>query len=376
MVPVREIASVEIHCIIEELKAKVADGFVRKFYDLGGGAFRFTFYKGTKNTMVYCKLLSTFNETSLSESAGEPSQFAMGMRKRIEGCKVSSLSQHGSDRIIELGILSKEGEYKLVMEMFGKGDIALVNAKGMIEQCYTNLSFKDRDIKPRSEYRFPQSQALDIWNASEKQVLDAVKAIKGMNKAMSEMSKAINFGPLYLENIFNAAGINPKGKIASDEEAENLAGGISEFLRQLEKPEPRIYKSDGKAVDYAIIPIKKYEDAGFDSVRFDTVSAMLDEMHSGERATVKDDANAKRTAELSSNIKRQEELTIQLKAEAADYQISGNMIMARMHEINSLIEYLRQNKRATIQELESSFKGLKIKGLDLKNKTVKVELGE
>lgn len=370
----REITSVELHAVIEELSPKIVNGFLKKFYDLGGGAFRLGFYKDGRKTMVYCKLLSTFNETSFTESAGEPSQFAMGMRKRIEGCRLLKLDQHGSDRLITLLFDSKEGEYTLAIEMFGKGNVVLVNGKGIIEQCYLSISFRDREIKPRAQYRFPKSQAIDVWNAEKGQVLKAVNGIKGMPRAMPELSKAINMGPLYLENIFNETGIDPKGRISSDEEAEKLAGAIARFIAGIETPRPRIYRHGGELLDYALVPIKKYEAMMPEVTEYGSASAMLDALHSEERSATEPEADAGRTAELNANIKKQEELAVEMEKDAKEYQKTGERIFERMHEINALIDYLQQNRRATLEEVRSMFMNLRIKELDLKNKSVKIEV--
>ena len=132
----REITSVEIHVLVDELRERIEGGFVRKFYEIGNGAFRFQFYSSASgNTTVYCKLLFAFNETRFAEAAEEPTAFAMGIRKHIEGAAVTGIAQHGTDRIIILGLSSKSGRRSLIIEMFGKGNMVLVDGNGTIEQC-------------------------------------------------------------------------------------------------------------------------------------------------------------------------------------------------------------------------------------------------
>lgn len=369
----RQIASVEIHSLVNELQPKIAGGFVKKFYDLGDGAFKLGFHKEGKSTTVYCKLLQTFNETRLTENAGEPTQFAMGIRKRIEGCKVKSLGQHGTDRIIILEIFSDGGIRKLIIEMFGKGNMVLTDPNGIIELCHSSISFKDREIRPRAEYRFPKSDALDIWETSESIILKSIEPTIGKAKAMSELSRTIDVGPLYLENLFNLAGINPKGMIIDERGAESLAKVINTFAVQSNTPDPRIYRSES-TTDYAILPIKKYEEQGMEITRFESVSEMFDALHSTERSSISNVEGEKRIAELMANIKKQEELVIRLKSDAETYRKAGTILMTRMDEVNSLIGYMAQNRRATLDEIRSTFKGLRIKRLDLKNKTITIEV--
>ncbi len=372
--PVREIASVEIRAVVAELSPKLSGAFVRKFYDLGDGAFRFAFHSKDADTIVYCRLASTFNETSLSESAGEATQFAMGMRKRIEGAKVASIAQRGSDRIIELRLSSKEGERTVVIEMFGKGNMILVDAKGVIELCYLTQSFRGREIRPRAVYRPPPTQAAEIWGATGEQMLSTVREALGAARAMPALSKLVNIGPLYLEDAFNSAGLDPMGRI-DEAGVAALAGSISRLLADARSPRPRIYRSGAEVVDYAILPIRKYDGAGVEAEACGSVSEMLDRLHSGERSEVRDEAGERRRAELSASIAIQEELVAKTMREAAEYQGAGEAILQHMHEINSLVGYMAEHRRATVGELSSAFPGLAIRLLDLKEKRVVVEMG-
>ncbi len=375
----REITSLELHALVDELRPSIENGFLRKFYELGDGSFRFGFYSTESgNTMVYCKLLVTFNKTLLAESAGEASDFSMGIRKRVENTRVTSITQHGSDRIIIMGIVAKGANYNLIIEMFGKGNIVLVNEMGTVEQCYKSIAFRDRKIAPRAKYNFPPSAGIrDIWSADYDDILAEVKKAAAVGKkVMAELSKGIGIGPLYLEDVFNREGVNPKGRIESVKESEGIARGIADTLERMRKPMPVLYTLEGRVLDYAIMPIKKYEQMGATAKRYGTISELLDDLHSEERTLVSNEAGERRLEELKANIKKQEELAKQLGKESDDYQKAGHRIFEMMGEINELISYLGENRRADLEELRKRFPRLKVKELDLKNKVVKIEIGE
>ncbi len=373
----RELTSLELHALIDELRPSIENGFIRKFYELSPDSFRFGFYSPESgNTMIYCKLLVTFNRTVLAESAGEASDFSMGIRKRIENARVTGIEQHGSDRIIVIGISAKGSNYSLIIEMFGKGNIILLNEMGIVEQCYRSVTFKDRKIAPRSKYNFPPSAGIrEVWSAGYADVLAEVrKAANAEKKAMAEVSKGVGIGPLYLEDVFNREGINPKGRIENDRDAERIAKGIADLLERMKRPEPLLYTLGGKVLDYAILPIRKYEQMGASAKRYKTISELLDELHSEDRTTVSNEAAEKRIEELKANIKKQEELAARLEKESDEYQKAGHKIFEMMGEINALIGYLRENRRAEVEEVRKRFPNLKVKELDLKNKVVKIDI--
>ncbi len=372
----REITSVEIHVLVDELRERIEGGFVRKFYEIGNGAFRFQFYSSASgNTTVYCKLLFAFNETRFAEAAEEPTAFAMGMRKHIEGAAVTGIAQHGTDRIIILGLSSKSGRRSLIIEMFGKGNMVLVDGNGTIEQCYLAVSFRDRKIAPRAQYNFPKSTATVAWNSGESEVIGAVREAMGKRKAMAELSKRINVGPLYLEDVFNRAGIDPKGEISSEAEAAALAREFIAFLRRAEAPRPRTYATDG-VCDYAIMPIRKYEGMKAVEKGYASLSALLDDVYAVERVSIADGSRARKLEALSANIRKQEELALQLKRDSEGYMSAGHSILEHMSVVNGVISYMKSNRRATLGELKAAFPNIKITGLDLKEKRVLISLGE
>ena len=117
-----ELTSLEIGLLVREFK-RLEGSRIRKFYDLGNGAFKIALYKSPDTRLVYVKLMKAINITEFSEAAGEATQFAMAMRKRIENSVVDSIQQMNNDRIIRF-VLDK-GRQFLVLEMYGKGNLIL-----------------------------------------------------------------------------------------------------------------------------------------------------------------------------------------------------------------------------------------------------------
>ncbi len=369
----REIASIEIHALVREL-APLEGSFFRKFYDLGDGAFKFTLSKERKNRILYINLLRAFNETEFSEEAESATQFAIAVRKRLDGTRLKSITQRGSDRIIVMEFEGKQ-VYKLIFEMFGKGNLVVVNGTGKIELVYSPVRQKDRDVLPNREYKFPESGGIPFDEAGDK--LDDILEKAGASDAriITELSGQINLGPMYLEDVLLTAGINPKEKAsATTGSHRKLREALLSFLRETENPRPAIYTRGGESVDYSLVPLKKYAD--LERIEYASLGALLDTLYLSERSKVRDDRKGEELKEARSNVEKQIEAAKRLKVESEESAKEAHLMLMKMKEINEIIAYMRANRRATAEELQGAFKNVKIKNIDLKNKTVTIEIGE
>ncbi len=366
-----EITALEIGLLVRELKGSVEFSRIRKFYDLGSGAFKIAFYKNGETHLVYIKLLRTINITSFSEPADEATQFAMAVRKRIENSVVDTIEQENHDRIIKFNL--DKGKRTIILEMYGKGNMFLIDSEGTIEACYRTNIHAAHQIKVGTKYEYPKSSSEDPL-AIDRKAAERIASGIGTGKSLiAETAKILNVGPMYLEDIITRAGLDPRAASISEKQRQNIAEQILVFGRRIATETPRIYyNSDGAAADFAACSIAKYE--SMKSKNFATMSSLLDELYLHERSSVPDTAKEGRLKELKLNIEKQEQLLSQLSADTAEYAKYGKRILEKMNIINALCAYLKENKRATLDDVKSEFPELEVKELDLKNKTVKITL--
>ncbi len=368
----REITSIEIYKGIGEIEEKLRDSRLRKFYDLGNGTFRFLFYKKEGNVHIFCSLLRTFNETKFTEGAEEATTFAMGIRKRLENATLTSIKQQNSDRMIVLEF-GKEG-FRLVIEMFGKGNMILLNDQNRIEICYRIVRYRERSVGPGNPYDFPKSDAISFDDFDENELQRIFDAAPKDKKLIRYLSEYINIGPLYLEDIIKRSGLDPGGVLENRKSDDILIAETVKFFERIKKEKPRIYVENGIPKDFAIVDVERYK--GLESVEYPSLNELLDEIYINERSETIDEEKSESRSKIISNIKAQKELAISTKAEAAYYAKAGSRIFENMHEINNLIDYHQKNKNAKLEEVRKAFEGIKIKELDLKDKMVKIELDE
>ncbi len=367
-----EITALELGLVIKELKQKVVGSYLKKFYDLGNGSFRISFHSQDANFMLYCNLLLTLNETGFAEEARAATNFAIAVRKRIDDSKVSGIYQHSGDRIAVIEAQSRGVRHRMVFEMFGKGNLILVDDDDNIEVCYRTISYKDRDVRPRSRYVFPEGGSINLEDADSRAVagiLDSISESGG--RLISELSRLLNIGPIYLEDIIRSAGLDPRSKLEAGEK-ERLGKEILSFLEKARSPSPLVYMKDGVIVDYSLVPLRKYE--GWEFEECATISEMLDRANLGRRASVHGEPARNSTEEIDSVIAKQKSLVKGFVEDSARYAEAGRLIFVRMGEINAAIESIRGRKRPDLEELKAEFPELRITELNLKDKRITIEV--
>lgn len=281
----------------------------KNFYEVREGAFLIVFSKDRKELAVYVNLARTINLTEFREKAGQPSAFAVAFRKSIDGCVVERVEQHGSDRILTVA-LGGRSKKRLVVEMFDKGNLLVLDEKGVIELIYRSRSFKDRELRKGVVYSFPPEKG--------------------------------------------------KTEIYDDGNAQAT--------------EPRIYEKSGEYLDFAIAPVERYEkDKGVKARRFERLSALLDSLYMGERTTEVNEEKVREAEELNASLKKLREQTDNMKSRSVEYRKVASRIFERMNEINELLAHVSKSRAKSERELDS-IGSIRVKKLDAKKKIVTVEL--
>ncbi len=350
-----EITALELGLVIKELRQKVVGSYLKKFYDLGNGAFRFSFHGGEGNFVLYCNPLTTINETDFVEESGAATNFAIAMRKRIEDSKVIDFYQHESDRIAVMVLQGKGAKHRMIIEMFGKGNLILVDENDSIELCHKVASYRDRDVRPRSKYFFPKSGSVELEKLDADGINKILKAVSESDgKVIVELSRYLNVGPLYLEDLITAAGMSPKERLGEDK-ISALRTSIISFLEKVRIPSPGIYMKGGAMIDYSLFPIAKYSDAEREECA--SISEMLDRANVSERTVIKEE-ETNRTDEIDKVIEQQKALVKGFEEDSAKYSETARRVFARMNEINALVSKIREKKKPELEELKGEFPDL------------------
>tara|TARA_Y100000310_G_scaffold345414_1_gene464725 strand:- start:3983 stop:5095 length:1113 start_codon:yes stop_codon:yes gene_type:complete len=150
-----------------------------------------------------------FLASSKLESPLKPFGFCTFLRKNIEGNKILSIEQKGFERIIEINLGSKDKERKLILELFGKGNVILCEKDYTITGLLEPQKLKDRDVRGGVTYEFPK-QPYDIDKMDD--VTKAINASK-QDTIVKTIAVDLGLGGNIAEEICKICEFEPELKI-------------------------------------------------------------------------------------------------------------------------------------------------------------------
>lgn len=370
----RQIYTLEIAALVKELK-NLVDYRIDKFYEIDRGRFRIRVSSRTGKADLLFILGQTVNATTYIEGADFPTSFSQGIRKRITNAVIQDVVQLNDDRIIEF-VLSKDGKrINLILEMFAKCNLITTGDNGVIDMAYFRHRFRDRTIRSGETYKTPENSAVHLSNLSNAKdiIREGVKSMEKHGSAIKVLANMTNLGSMYIEDVLNKLDIDPKMPMSDVDKQtwDRISDGISGLGSIVDEPKPRVYTRDGKAVDYSLIDIKKYSD--LETTGFDTVQEMLDHFyHSAQEVRQTKENPASKELEISIG-KQKEALEMMVEGIKTNHDI-GEAIFRNMYMINQIIDAARSDRHITKENLSKMFPGITIYSVDLKDKTIEIEL--
>jgi len=370
----REIATLEIAVLVKELK-RIEGFYIDSFYEIGKNEFRIRLSKGQEKLNIKCLLNHTFNITSYIEIVEHPTNFAIAVRKRIENSVIEEVNQYNHDRIIELVIKNRDSLSHILFEMFGKGNLILTDSEMKITLACMQRDFRERSIRSGKIYVPPSNAVVNLGNIGKAdQLLEGiVKEADANASIMVFLSKNVNVGSVYLEDTLIRLGVGPKTKFKELDGGtlDKIGKSITKLGNFVTDPKPVAYTEGGSVLDYAIAEIQKYGKLSVQN--YNDMQSMLDDIYYREASKVLVKEN-KHIKELEASIEKQRAAISDLQIEIEHGRNAGTKIFERLNEMNQFVEFIKAKRRITSEELQTAFPDIKVLGLDLKDKTVVIEL--
>ena len=195
----------------------------------------------------------------------------------------------------------------------------------------------------------------------------------GGSDALLPLIVRMGLGTLYAEEALTRAGIDPKARISSLDKSAlgKVAESVNKIIKECtDSKRARIYKKGEETVDFAICNIAKYSQ--FDSVEYDSIQKTLDQAYQVSLHHVA--VNSGEVEGLKQSIEKQTALLKELDGQIAESREAADAIMSNMQRINHIIAELAKNKHMTKDELQALAKDIKILDVNLKDKTVTIDL--
>ncbi len=255
----QEMSSVDVAAIIKELCPRLINAKIGKIYQHSPEEIRTAlsiFGEGRTNLVIEAG--RRFHLTRSPEVAPKfPQPFPMLLRKYLSGGRIIDVLQYDFDRIIEMHVRRGEEKTILLIELFSKGNIILLDSEKRIILPLKSISFKDRKITHGELYELPQAQLSPVTATLEE--------LKGMFSAsegdvVRTMATRMNIGGQYAEEICLRAGIE---KNIPAKQLSDLTPVLS-ALQEVFKPllaglKPHIVYENKKEIDVLPFELSQYE---------------------------------------------------------------------------------------------------------------------
>ncbi|KAK4453417.1 fibronectin-binding protein A N-terminus-domain-containing protein [Podospora aff. communis PSN243] len=239
-------SSLDVRVVAHELAEALVSLRLANIYDLNSKILLLKFAKPNSKQQILIESGFRCHLTDFARTtAPAPSNFVVRLRKFLKTRRVTSVSQIGTDRIIEFQF--SDGAYRLYLEFFASGNIILTDSSLTILTLLRNV--------PEGEGQEPQRVGLTytlenrqnyggIPPLTTERLHDALKTAveqsavkKTKKKAADELRRALattitELPPILVEHIFRLMEFDPATKPSEILENESLEGALLKALKK------------------------------------------------------------------------------------------------------------------------------------------------
>ena len=297
----RELSSIDLSALVQELN-RYEGAKVDKAYLYGDDLLRLRmrdFDRGRVELIVEVgdvKRAHVADPEHVPDAPGRPPNFAMMLRNRLSGADFAGVSQYEFDRILTFEFERDDEDTEIVAELFGQGNIAVLDETREVVQCLDTVRLKSRTVAPGSQYEFPSSRLnpLDIsYDAFERRMDESDTDV------VRTLATQLNLGGLYAEEVCSRAGVEKTLDIpeATSDEYRKLFDVLARIDERLLSGDfdPRVYEeptggdgdsengeggasadgTPGAVVDVTPFPLKERE--GLPATAYDSFNEAVDD---------------------------------------------------------------------------------------------------
>ena len=240
-------SNIDIRLMLPEVQSTAEGAFIKNIYQYGDVFVLKLYQPAGGTTQLLIQPGKRLHLTEFRRAAPRvPPKFCSVLRKYLKDKRIVSVKQHELDRIVVIEVGGEEDSYKLVAELFGNGNLLLLDPKDSIFIAMHYRRMRDRDIVPKSIYEFPPQRGTDFMDMDPETLVEMV-ADSNAN-VVRTLASRLNLDSLSCEEICALAEVEPKAKVSElDKEVlEQLSAGLSRFIEKMKRGvnEPQIVVDD------------------------------------------------------------------------------------------------------------------------------------
>ncbi len=284
------------------------------------------------------------------EKPRNPPAFCMALRKHLKNGLVKGVRQHEFERIVIIDISRQEGDFQLISELFGEGNIILLNPENNILQALTYRRMRDRNVLRGEVFQHPPSSGRNPLKQS-RQNFREIREL-GELEIVKALTKFLSIGGLYAEEILLRAQIDKAASTNSlnKEKLDRIYDELHQILSAIktENLKPRIIVGDkGESIDVTPVSMQRY--LNFTQKEYATFNEALDEYYTKFNAKEGVVEVAKgMEGELMRHqrvFQRQQKAIDALKSQIQRNKLVGETIYLHFGYLRSLLQRIMEEKR-------------------------------
>jgi predicted ribosome quality control (RQC) complex YloA/Tae2 family protein len=151
---------------------------VNNVYDIDSKTYLIRLQRSEEKSVILLESGSRIHETAFEWPKNvAPSGFSMKLRKHVKNKRLESLTQLGTDRIIDLQFGSGEAAYHVILELYDKGNIIFTDFELTILNVLRPHTEGDR-FKFVVREKYPKNRARESSILTKDQLVNILKGAK------------------------------------------------------------------------------------------------------------------------------------------------------------------------------------------------------
>jgi len=372
----KEFTSFDAVAVVRELGRSIVDSRVNNVYQLDEKTLLLKLHKPDKPALqLVMEAGRRLHLTSyVSEKQPAPPAFCMALRKYLRNSRLTSVEQYEFERVVVFSFKTNAGTVRLVLELFGEGNIILVGEDGRILQALSYKRMRDRNILRGEVFVFPPPSGKNPFKVSMGELRSGLKGF-GDVEVVRVVARFLGVGGVYAEEALLRADVDKTKHCDAlgEKEIDSIFDSLRVLLSRVQTGdlEPTIVLDEGGSLlDVVPFKLKRYD--GFRLQSYDGFNEALDEFYARVTAVEKALAGVEvdrlqREAErLKRIIADQEKVMAEAEAKADRDKRIGDTIYAYSGDFQALLDkfsvgkQMGKNWNAVVSEVLSEKKaGLK-----------------
>ena len=207
-----ELSGIELHYLVNKISSKITSSYyVSNISSITKNSILLKLHHPTESDINLIVSTKGIWITSKKYKQMEENQLLNILSREIERAKINSVSQPGSERIFFLHFINKDNkERKLVIEIFGKGNIILCDESMKILWILNPVEVRHRILKTGLEYVLPPNRGEDVFQVTLEGMKKSRQTQPENTDLVRWLSKCTSLPRKYVEEILLHSGISTK----------------------------------------------------------------------------------------------------------------------------------------------------------------------